>query len=157
MLLSVFLYNYAASQNALINILTHNNGITKKDETIFLEVTVTNTDAVSPIGVYKIRPQINVPSGIISIADSGHVLPPGWAIIKNNGSAILLSNGTAILDPSSEHTILIAIRGVKMGGASTIIGQLSFSDGKAPGTGIGFLPGDDQSDNSSTTTIKVVK
>jgi hypothetical protein len=53
--------------------------------------------------------------------------------------------------------ILIAIQGKEAGGPSTIIGQLSFSDGNVPGTAMGTLPGDDASDNSSTTTIKVVR
>jgi hypothetical protein len=152
---SVFTYINAASQNAMINVLSQNAGVVKKGGTVFLEVTVTNTDPFYPIGAYRLRPQINIPAGIVNIADTGHVLPAGWTIIKNDGSAISVSNGTGILSPNSEYTILIALYGKKTGGPSTIIAQLSFSDGKAPGTAMGSLPGDDASDNSSTTTIKV--
>jgi hypothetical protein len=156
-LAGIFIFRDAASQNASINILSQNSGTVRKEETAFLEVTVNNTDELSSIGVYKIKAQINVPSTIASIADTGHVLPKGWKIISNNGSTIILSNGADIIGPASDRNILIAIVGKKTGGPSTMIGQLSFSNGSPPGTEVGFLTGDNPGDNSSTTTIKVVK
>jgi len=151
------MYASAASQNASLNILSHNSGILKKGETSFLEVTINNTDEFASIGSYKIKAQINIPSEIVSIADTGHVLPKGWKIISNNGSTLIVSNATDVISPISDRTILVALVGKKPGGPSTIIGQLSFSNGNAPGIEVGFLSGDNPADDSSTTTIKVMR
>lgn len=156
-LAGVFTFMSAASQNALINILTQNSGIVKKGGTLFLEVTVNNTDPTAFINIYKIRTQISVPSAIASIPATGHVLPTGWKITSNDGSTINLSNGTDMIAANDNRTLLIAIRGNDIGGPSTIAGQLSFSDGTAPGTAPGTLPGDITADNFSTSTIKVGK
>jgi hypothetical protein len=155
LLAAAFISESAASQNVLINILTQNSGIVKKGETIFLEVTINNTDAAAYIDVYRIRPKISVPSAIVSIAAKGHVLPTGWMITENNGSIISLSNGKDMIAAGDARTILIALTGNKPGGPSTISGQLLFSDGTAPGTTPGTLKGDLPGDNSSTTTCKV--
>jgi hypothetical protein len=153
---AVFLLaNKAAAQNALINILTQNSGIVKKGGTVFVEVTVNNTDPADFIGIYKIKARLSVPSAIASIADKGHVLPTGWTIISNDGSSITLSNGKDMIAASDARTLLIAIRGNSSGGPSTITGQLTFSDGIAPGTAPGILKGDLPADNSSTTTCRV--
>ncbi len=152
-----FTFMSAASQNALINILAQNSGTVRKGETVFLEVTIINTNAISDIGAYKIKAQISVPSEIAGIDTSGNVLPTGWTITGNTGSTIFLSNGTDVIPRNSARTILIAVHGKKTGGPSTIIGQLSFSDGNPPGTALGSLPGDNPADNSSTTTIKVLR
>ena len=56
---------------------------------------------------------------------------------------------------NDRRKLLIAIKGVKAGGPSTISAQLSFSNGEAPGTTPGVLAGDIPADNSSTTTIRV--
>jgi len=156
-LAGIFTYVAAASQNASINILSQNSGIVKKEKIIFLQVTVNNTDESGFIGAYKIKAQLNIPSEIADIADTGHVLPLGWKIISSNSSTIVLSNGTDVIGPASDRTILIAIVGKKKGGPSTIIGQLSFSNGNPPGNEVGSLSGDSAADNSSTTTIKVSK
>lgn len=136
--------------------MTRDAGVVKKGNTVFLEVTINNTDPATHIGVYKIRTQISVPSDIISISDNGHLLPSGWTITSNNGSSIMLSNGKDMIAAKDARTILIALRGNKTGGPSTITGTLSFSNGEAPGTTAGLLKGDIPGDNTSTTTCKVV-
>lgn len=153
----LFLCKTASSQNAMVNILTQKFGMVKKGETVFLEVTINNTDPNDYISVYKIRAQISVPSAIASIDSAGHVLPTGWTVISNNGSTINLSNGKDMIAASDARTLLIAIRGNKSGGPSTIACQLSFSDGNAPGAAPGTLQRENPADNSSTTTIMVHK
>ena len=147
----------ATSQNALINVLTQNSGIVNKGKTVFLEVTVNNTDAYLFIGIYKIKVQISVPPAIASIATKDHILPTGWKIISNDGSVITLSNGKDIIAENDARTLLIAINGTKIGGPLTILGQLSFSNGEEPGTAPGTLKGDNPADNSSTSTCKVIR
>ena len=154
--LSAFAFMKAPSQNAMINILTRNAGVVKKGKTIFLEITINNTTLRDYIGIYKIRTQISVPSEIVSIDTVGHVLPTGWKIISNNGSTINLSNGMDMMAASDARTLLIAIRGKKAGGPSTISAQLTFSNGYPPGTEPGSLQGDNPADNSSTSTIRVI-
>ncbi len=154
---SILIYSDVASQNALINILTRKSGIVHTGETLFLEVTINNTDPVSHIGVYKIKAQISVPGAIANIPDTGHVLPTGWTILSNNGSTINLSNGKDMIASNDARTLLIAVRGIKAGGPSTIAGQLTFSNGFTPGNVPGTLNGDSPADNSSTSTIKVLQ
>ena len=55
------------------------------------------------------------------------------------------------------RTLLIAVKGNKVGGPSTIAGQLSFSNGFTPGNAPGTLQGDIPADNYSTSTCKVIK
>jgi len=153
----VFACKAAASQNAMVNILTQKSGMVKRGETVFLEITINNTDPNDYIGVYKIRAQISVPSAITSIDTAGHVLPTGWIITSNNGSTVNLSNGKDMIAANDARTLLIAVRGNKTGGPSTVACQLSFSDGNAPGTSPGTLQRENSADNSSTTTIMVHK
>lgn len=154
---SLLAHKNVTAQNALINILTKNAGVVKKGHTLFLEVTINNTDPVNHIGIYKIRAQISVPIAIVNIATEGHSLPTGWTISSNNGAVINLSNGKDMIAANDSRTILIALKGTKVGGPSTITGQLSFSDGTAPGTATGTLKGDLPADNFSTTTCKVIQ
>jgi hypothetical protein len=156
-IVGTFGYKAANAQNVVLNILTKNMGIVKKGKTLFLEVTLNNTDPTNHIGVYKIRTQLNVPTNIASIETQGHVLPTGWAISSNNGATINLSNGKDMIAANDFRVILIAIKGNKIGGPETITGQLSFSDGIEPGTATGTLKGDLNADNFSTTSIKVIK
>lgn len=151
-----FRYNGSA-QNVMLNILTKNSGIVKQGKTLFLEVTINNTDPTNHIGIYKIRTQLSVPQAIANFESKGHVLPTGWAITSNNGNTITLSNGKDMIAANDSRTILIAIKGAKVGGPATITGQLSFSDGTAPGTATGVLNGDLPADNFSTTTCTVIK
>ena len=85
------------------------------------------------------------------------MLPTGWTITGNDGSTINLSNGKDMIAANDVRTLLIAIRGNKVGGPSTVAGQLSFSNGTPPGLAPGTLPGENPADNSSTTTIKVLR
>ncbi len=150
-----FVSKTAASQNVLLNILTQKSGIVSKGGTVFLEITINNTDPVAHIGIYKVKAQVSVPSAIAAIATEGHILPTGWMITGINDSTINLSNGKDMIAATDARTILIAIRGIKTGGPSTISCQLSFSDGIAPGTAPGTLPGENPADNRSTSTIQV--
>lgn len=148
----------AASQDVLLNIITQNSGMVNKKETIFLEITVCNTNAITTVPVYKLRPQISFPSDLVSIPDTGHILPPGWTITYNNGSVVRLSNGIDEMLPTTCRTILIALKGKAIGGPSTISGNLTFSNGIAPGSVPGAAtPGDNAADNNSTSTIIVTR
>jgi hypothetical protein len=148
----------AAAQDVLLNILTQNSGVINKNGTAFLEITVCNTSSVIAVPVYKLRPQISFPSQLVSIPDTGHILPAGWAITRNTGSVVFLSNGTDQLPVNECRTILIAMKGKGIGGPSTISGNLTFSNGIAPGAAAGSATtGDNPADNASTSTIKVYK
>jgi hypothetical protein len=151
----VFFSKASMAQNVLLNILSQNAGVVKKGQTLFIQVNINNTDPKNHIGIYKIRTQISVPQGIVSIEEKGHVLPTGWTISNNNGGTINLSNGKDMIAANDGRVILIAIKGIKVGGPETITGQLSFADGTAPGTATGTLKGDLAADNFSTTTCQV--
>lgn len=152
----VFTFFSAASQNILMNILTQNSGIVSKGKTVFLEITVCNTDPSDSVPVYKLKPQISVPSAIANISAAGHLLPAGWIITSNDRSTIRLSNGTDRIPGRACRTILIAIEGKAVGGPSTISGTLMFSNGEAPGSASGGpTHGDNPADNSSTSTCEV--
>jgi len=140
-----------------MNILTHNSGVVKKRESVFIEVTICNTDASDSVPMYKLKPQISVPVEIVRIADSGHKLPAGWTIISNDGATIRFSNGTDIIPLAQCRTVFIAVTGKNPGGPLTVSGNLSFSNGLAPGS----MPGgptirDNPADNNSTSTCKVI-
>ena len=155
--ISVITSEQVASQNVLINVLTQQSGIVRKGKTIFLEATINNTDAALHVDVYKLKVQVSVPSDLVTIASEGHSLPTGWTIISNDGATIQLSNGKDMIAATDARTLLIALQGKKTGGPSTVSGQLSFSDGKAPGTALGTLTGENPADNRSTSTIQVKK
>jgi hypothetical protein len=146
------------SQNLMLNVLTLNSGVVNKNKITFLEITISNTSATKVASTYKLRPQISFPSTIVSIPDTGHILPKGWAIISNKNGVVFLSNGTDAIAENDSRTILIAMKGKQIGGASTITGNLSFSNGKTPGTVIGAATiGDNPADNSSSSSITVIK
>ncbi len=147
----------SAQANAAINILAGNAGVIMQGQSENLQVTINNTGPTSSIGIYRVKVQISVPSAISSIPTTGHSLPAGWTILSNSGSQILLSNGTDIIPVGAARNIFIAIQGNATGGPSTIIGQLSFSNGAAPGSANGFLTGDIAADNSSSTAITVTE
>jgi hypothetical protein len=159
LLAAAFLSKTAFSQNVQLNVLTKNMGIVNINEIVFLEVTVCNTDSRhTAVPAFKLRPQLSFPSELVSIPDTGHILPAGWAIISNSGGVIRLSNGTDQVPASECRTILIAMKGIAAGGPSTIAGNMNFSNGIAPGSGYGSVTtGDYQADNSSTSSIKVLK
>src|SRR5215510_14620289 len=72
------------SQNAMNNILTQNSGVVKKGNTVFLEVSITNTDPWVAVGAYKIKAQINVPPSIVILDNKSHVLADGWTILNSS-------------------------------------------------------------------------
>lgn len=146
----------ALSQNIQLNILTQNSGIVKINGTTFLEVSVCNTNSNISVPIYKLRPQISFPSQLVSIPDTGHVLPAGWAIIFNKDGVVKLSNGEDEIKPYQCRTILIVLKGKAQGGPSTISGNLGFSNGIAPGNVSGGpTKNDNPSDNVSTSSIQV--
>jgi large repetitive protein len=147
--------NASAQANAYINILTQNSGQVNLGGTAFIEVTVGNTGPVSSIGVNKVRAQVSVPSAIVSIPTTGHVLPAGWTVTVNTGSAITVCNGSDVIAVGTARTILINVQGNTLGGPSTVTGNLLFSSGTSC-TAPGSLPGDNTADNSSTSSIQVI-
>lgn len=147
----------AAAQNVNINVLTQNSGQVFNGATVFVEVTVGNTDGAVSVPQYKLRPLISVPSAIVNIAATGHVLPSGWSILTTAAGTIRVSNGTDQIPPNTSRTILIAVQGVAVGGPSTVSGNMAFSNGNAPGSASGTAtPGDNTADNSSTSTVEVL-
>jgi hypothetical protein len=152
----VFFSKSSCAQDVLLNILTQNSGLVNVKGTVFLEITVCNKSSTTAIPAYKLRPQISFPSQLVSIPDTGHVLPAGWAVISNEQGVVKLSNGTDLMPPASCRTILVAMKGIKPGGPSTISANLNFSNGVAPGAASGAATaGDNPADNASTTSIKV--
>ena len=152
-----FVTSKIKAQNVSINILTQKSGIVKKGKTLFLEVQINNTDPTAYVGVFKLRTQISVPAFITTIESKGHILPTGWAISNNRDSTLTLTNGKDMIAANDVRTILIALKGSKVGGPLSIAGRLSFSDGLEPGIATGILQGDLPADNFSTTTCKVIK
>ena len=159
--LLTFLFSFSKkvfSQNVMINVLTQNSGIVKKNETIFFEIKISNTSAISQIPAYKIRPQISFPNSLVDVPNIGHVLPKGWSILSNKNGVVVLSNGSDIISENENCTILIALKGKAVGGPSTVMGNLSFSNGIAPGSTVGSATkGDNTADNSSTSSVRVMK
>ena len=153
----ILLNNVTFSQNAMINILTQNAGIVKVGEKLILEVFITNTNHQDFIGIYKLKVQVSVPEKIVSIDSVGTILPTGWRVLSNNGSSITISNGMDMIAATDNRKILISLKAKEIGEPSTISGQLSFSNGVAPGTEPGSLQNDLPGDNNSTTTCKVIE
>lgn len=157
-LLIIIINEKAFSQNVLLNIITQNSGVVNKNKEVFLEVSISNTNPIKSIPEYKLRPQISFPANLVSIADTGHVLPLGWKITSNKNGVVLLSNGTDVIPENGNRKILLAMHSIAIGGPSSISATLTFSDGKAPGAIVGTpLVGDNIADNNSTTTIKVLQ
>lgn len=156
-LFTVLISKNLFSQNVMINVLSQNNGEVKKGEIIFFEVTIYNTSPTKALPMYKIRPQISFPSALVSIPETGHVLPKGWTITSNKKGVVTLSNGTDIIPENASRTILIALKGDGIGGPTTINGNLFFSNGIAPGISSGTPTKEDNTaDNSSTSTVRVL-
>ncbi len=154
----LFFCNRAFSQNIMLNVITQNAGIVKKNKLIFFEVTISNTSSSKEVPIYKLKPQISFPSTLVSIPDTGHVLPKGWTILSNTNGVVILSNGTDIIPTNTTRIILIALKGKELGGPSTISSNLTFSNSIEPGIVSGSPTlGDNTSDNVSTSSIKVIK
>jgi hypothetical protein len=159
LVICLFLFSKTGlSQNVMLNVLTQHSGIVKINSIIFFEVTVSNTSPTNQIPAYKLRPQISFPSTLVEVPNTGHILPNGWRILSNKNGVVILSNGSDIISENGNRTILIALKGKTVGGPSTVIGNMFFSNGIAPGAEAGNnLKGDNTADNSSTSTIKVIK
>ena len=156
-LFSLFIYEYAASQNILINVLTKNAGILRLGETGIVEISICNTSSITTVPSYKIKPQLSFPVSLVSISDTGHILPKGWSIISNSDGIIRLSNGSDQVPPNDCRTIYIAFTGISKGGPLTISGNVLFSNGEFPGSVSGpATKGDNTADNSSSTTCNVI-
>jgi hypothetical protein len=157
-MLVFFAHSKAISQNVTINVVTQNSGVVKKGELIFFEIDINNTSATKVVSKYKLRPQISFPTSLVSVQETGHLLPKGWTIVSNNNGVITLSNGTDNIDQNDSRRILISIKGNELGGPSTISGNLLFSNGVEPGSAPGISTvGDNLGDNISTSTVMVVK
>ncbi len=157
LIVCVLFYSAVAAQNVSINVLTRNSGIVQKGETVFFEVTINNTDPSQFVGVYKLKAQINIPDSFLIIQTLGHQLPTGWEIISNSGNTITVSNAKDIIANSDSRTLLIAIKGVNICSSKILSGQLSFSNGIAPGADPGYLKDDNPADNYSTSSCQVIK
>jgi Secretion system C-terminal sorting domain len=147
--------NASAQANASINILSLNSGQLSVSSIGVIQVTVGNTGPGS-IAAFKVRAQISVP-GIAGVLVNGQQtgLPPGWTITVNTGSAITICNGTDVIPAGIQRQIFIKLQGNSIGGPSTVNGQLLFSNGTScaiPGS----LTGDNNADNTSTTSITVI-
>ncbi len=144
------------SQNIMINVLSKNSGEVKIGETTFFEVTIYNTSSTKSLPVFKIKPQISFPFNLVTIPADGHVLPKGWAITSIKKGVVTLTNGTDIIPENGSRAILIAMKGISIGGPTSIIGNLFFANGISPGTLSGAATKEDNTaDNSSTSTIRV--
>lgn len=156
-LIIIFSKNVFA-QNVLLNVLTLNSGVVSKNKFVFLEVSITNTSAAISVPLYKLKPQISFPANLVSIADTGHILPNGWKIISNKNAVVTLTNGEDEIPTNTTRTILIAMKAKEVGGPLTISGNLYFSNGIAPGNVAGVSTiGDNKGDNVSSSSIKVVQ
>lgn len=150
-----FTSSTASAQNVSLNILTQNAGTVNIGGSVYVEITLANTSSSVAVPVNKVRPQISVPTSIVSIPASGHQLPAGWSIISNAGGVIRLCNGSDAIPPNTARTALIAIQGNTLGGPFTISGNTTFANGTVCGTSGGATSGDAAGDNTSTSTIQV--
>jgi hypothetical protein len=161
LILITFLFLFSKnvnSQNVSINVVTQSAGIVKKDELIFFEVVINNTSSTKIVSSYKLRPQISFPNEFVTVQETGHVLPKGWIVVSNKKGVVILSNGTDNIGQNDSRSILLSFKGKELGGPFTIMGNLLFSNGIAPGSAIGVSTvGDILADNISTSTVMVVK
>lgn len=153
-----FVSKKAISQNVTLNVVTQSSGVVKKGELIFFEIYINNTSATKAVSEYKLRPQISFPSALVTVQETGHLLPKGWTIISNTKGVVILSNGTDNINQNDNRKILISLKANELGGPSTISGNLLFSNGIEPGSvpGISTI-GDNIADNISSSTVMVVK
>ncbi len=147
----------AEAQNVSLNVLTQNSGQVNLGGTVFVEITLANTSSTVSVPVNKVRPQISVPTSIVSIPVSGHQLPAGWSIISNASGVIRLCNGSDAIPPNTARTALIAIQGNVLGGPLTISGNTTFANGTNCATSGAATSGDATGDNTSTSTVEVVQ
>jgi hypothetical protein len=108
---------------------------------------------------YRIRPLLSAPSAIVDIAPNAQQdrLPPGWAILTNDGQSIRLTNGTdGTLAPGECRTFYIKMIPKAVGGPLTFASTIAWGTGLPPGSGSGpQTPGNDPSNDNSQTTATV--
>jgi SprB repeat len=151
-----FVSSTASGQaNAFLNILTQNSGQVNLNGVVNIQVEVGNSGP-NNILASKVKTTITVPIALVSVLPNAQqVLPAGWSIISNTGSAITLCNGTDVIPSGALRTVLIKIQGNALGGPQTILGQLSFSGGTNCGSP-GSLSGNNTADDGSSSSIQVI-
>ncbi len=146
------------AQNVGMNILSADGGTVKKGKQIYIEVSICNSSTTTTVEGYRLKPQLSVPLSALSVSDSGHILPPGWAVVFNRDGVIRLSNGTDRIGPNTCRTLMISLSATKTSSREIISGNLLFSNGIAPGLASGpATNGDLPADNSSTTACTIIQ
>lgn len=148
-------YSASAQANAYINVLTLNSGQISQNGFGYVQVDVGNSGPNSNIGANKVRAQISIPSIATTLNVVQDSLPAGWVVVSNPGSAITICNGSDIITPNTVRRVKIKVKGVTVGGPSSVVGVLSFGPGTGVCTGPGSLPGDITTDNTSSSSITV--
>lgn len=145
----------SAQANASLNLITLNSGQVNVGSVVDVQVTIGNTGPTASIGINRVRAVISIPSictALPNVEQTG--LPAGWTITNNSGNTITVCNGSDVIGVGVQRQVFIKIRGVSAGGPSTINGSLLFSNGTSctlPGT----LAGDNNADNTGTTSVTV--
>ena len=147
----------AGAQDISLNVQTAGFGTVPIGGSVLIEMQINNLDPTVNLQTYKIRPRLTVPASV-TIAASGHILPPGFTIVSQTSQIITLSNATNALAAGSSVSAFINVTGgPAIAAALTVQGNLLFSTGVAPGTANGpATAGDIGANNSSTTTVEVV-
>ena len=157
LIILVWLAQNCASQNISINILSQKSGTARIGDTIYVELTILNTDPTDTLPVYKLRPLISIPASAVELATDGHSLPEGWEFIQRERGAVRLTNGTDRMEPNSGRRIILKLIGRQTGGPHKIAANLMFSNGATPGSSPGTsTKGDNPADNSSITTCQIL-
>ena len=148
--------NGFSQANPSIAVMPLNAGLVSLGGTLELQITIGNT-GISNIPVFKLRPVITVPAIVTilpNIQQTG--LPAGWSIVTNIGSQIRICNGTDVIGGSSSRTIFIKVQAVAIGGPSTFLGQINFSNGVNCAVAGPAVSGNNSADDLSSSTLQVV-
>lgn len=78
-----FTFFGAAAQDISINAQTAIPGTVTIGGSVFVELQISNNDVTNSLASYKLRPRLTVPN-VVTIAASGHILPPGFTIVAQN-------------------------------------------------------------------------
>jgi hypothetical protein len=125
-----------------------------------IRIDICNNDGGNTfLAPYRIRPLLSAPSAIVDIAPTLQQdrLPPGWAVLTNDGQSIRLTNGTdGSLGAGECRTFYIKMIPKAVGGPLTFASTIAWGNGIAPGSGGGpQTPGNDPSNDNSQTTATV--
>lgn len=143
-----------AQANPSIAVLPANNGIVAVGATLSLSIDVGNT-GVGSIPQAKLRPVVTLPGSVTFLPNGDQTLPAGWSILTNTGSQLRFCNSTTTIDPSSNTTITLLVRGVTITPPQTFSGQIAFGNGTTCAAGTS-VSGDLTADNTATSTIEVI-